>query len=214
MTDPAAVVNLIRGTLATALLLAAPLLGVALLAGLLTSLAQAVTSMQDYTINFVPKVLGVLAVLAAASPWMLGRLMGYTRELLAHLEHPGAMRTPMTFSSPALVPLLAVLVRTGALLGTAPLLDTLALGPRLKAALALVVALLVAPTMTIPGTNGPLDPFGLGALLLREAAVGAAIGLAARLLLTSMELAGTLLGYQTGFSYPPRSTPPVPWPPT
>ena len=86
MADPGTVVELIRGALAVALLVAAPLLGIALLAGVVTSLLQAVTAMQDTTITFVPKVLGVLAVLAAASPWMLGHLMGYTSELLAHLD--------------------------------------------------------------------------------------------------------------------------------
>ena len=86
MDDTAAVVELIRGALAMALLVASPLLGVALVAGVITSLLQAVTSMQDTTINFVPKILGVLAVLAAAAPWMLGHLMGYSRELLAHLD--------------------------------------------------------------------------------------------------------------------------------
>ena len=78
----------------------------------------------------------------------------------------------MTSRAPALVALLAVLVRTSALLGTAPLLDTLAVGLRLKAALALVVALLDGADGDHPGPERPLDPFGLGALVLRETAMG------------------------------------------
>ena len=84
--DVAWVIELVRGALATALLLALPLLGVMLLIGVITSLLQAMTSLQDSTLNFVPKVLGLLAVLAVSAPWMLGRLVGYTRELLAHLD--------------------------------------------------------------------------------------------------------------------------------
>jgi flagellar biosynthetic protein FliQ len=84
--DVAAVIELVRGALAMALLLAMPLLAVTLLIGVVISLLQAVTSLQDSTLNFVPKVLGLLAVLAVSAPWMLGRLVGYTRELLAHLD--------------------------------------------------------------------------------------------------------------------------------
>ena len=66
--DVATVTELIREALGTALLLALPLLGVALVIGVITSLLQAMTSLQDSTLNFVPKVLGLLAVLAVSAP--------------------------------------------------------------------------------------------------------------------------------------------------
>jgi flagellar biosynthetic protein FliR len=98
--------------------------------------------------------------------------------------------------------LLAVFVRTAALLAVMPLLDGLSVGFRIKAALALVIALLLVPGIDPDGFAGVEGPIGLGALALREAVFGAAIGLAARLLFVALELAGVFVGYQAGFWLP------------
>lgn len=75
------VIDLIRETLWHALLLAAPLVGTALVVGLLVGLLQALTQVQDQTISFVPKLLAVGAVLAALLPWWLGRLTQFAADL-------------------------------------------------------------------------------------------------------------------------------------
>lgn len=71
--------------LITALLVAAPILGVVLLLGLVVSLLQAVTGLQEPTLSFVPKLLAVAAVLFLLGPWMLAQLTGFAAELVTHL---------------------------------------------------------------------------------------------------------------------------------
>lgn len=56
----------------------APLLGIALAVGLLVSLFQAVTSMQEMTLSYIPKILAVAVILLLMAPWMLQILMDFT----------------------------------------------------------------------------------------------------------------------------------------
>ncbi|WP_296510429.1 flagellar biosynthesis protein FliQ [Rhodoferax sp.] len=64
------------------LMVSAPVLGTALLVGLLVSLFQAVTQIHEATLAFVPKLLAVIAVFAIAGPWMLTMLVEYIRRML------------------------------------------------------------------------------------------------------------------------------------
>ncbi len=64
------------------IIVSAPVLGVALVVGLLVSLFQAVTQIHEATLAFVPKLLSVVAVLAIAGPWMLTMLVEYIRRVL------------------------------------------------------------------------------------------------------------------------------------
>jgi flagellar biosynthesis protein FliQ len=75
------VVDLARNAIFTAMLLAGPLLLVALGVGLLVSVVQAVTQIQEQTLSFVPKLFAVMAVFLLALPWMLQVLVRYTLEL-------------------------------------------------------------------------------------------------------------------------------------
>jgi flagellar biosynthesis protein FliQ len=63
------------------LLLAAPLLMVALLTGLIVGAFQAATQINESTLSFIPKVLAIAATLVITGPWMLKVLVSYTREL-------------------------------------------------------------------------------------------------------------------------------------
>ena len=49
--------------------------------GLLISILQAVTQIQEQTLSFIPKILGLVAVVAIAGPWMLGTIVTWTTEL-------------------------------------------------------------------------------------------------------------------------------------
>ena len=69
----------------TALLLAAPMLLVGLIAGVLVSMFQAATQINEMTLVFVPKILCVAAALLIAFPWMLKIMVGFTRDLIANL---------------------------------------------------------------------------------------------------------------------------------
>jgi len=64
------------------LMVSAPVLGAALLVGLLVSLFQAVTQIHEATLAFVPKLVAVIAVFAIAGPWMLTMLVEYIRRML------------------------------------------------------------------------------------------------------------------------------------
>lgn len=67
------------------LLVSAPMLTVALGVGLVVSILQAVTQIQEQTLSFVPKLLAVAAVFLVALPWMLQLLVKYTAELFRSL---------------------------------------------------------------------------------------------------------------------------------
>ena len=67
------------------LLLGAPLLLVALVTGLLISLFQAATQINEMTLSFIPKLLAVFATLVIAGPWMLGLVLDYMRTLFSSI---------------------------------------------------------------------------------------------------------------------------------
>ena len=67
--------------------LGAPMLIVSLAIGVAVSLVQAVTSVQEATLTFVPKLAGVAAVMVLAGGWMLDQLASYTRELFQSIPH-------------------------------------------------------------------------------------------------------------------------------
>jgi flagellar biosynthetic protein FliQ len=77
----ALVVDLARNAIMLALLVAGPMLVVALLVGLAVSILQAVTQIQEQTLAFVPKLVGVSAVFLLALPWIIQLLVKYTTEL-------------------------------------------------------------------------------------------------------------------------------------
>ncbi len=67
----------------TVLLVSAPILGAALLTGLLISILQATTQIQEMTLVFVPKIVVVLLVVLIFGPWMLNILVNFTHSLIA-----------------------------------------------------------------------------------------------------------------------------------
>lgn len=78
-------VDLIRHALMTAFWIALPLLAVGFVAGILISLVQIVTSIQDAAFGTVPRLIAFLAGFILLAPWMLLRLTSYTAELLSNL---------------------------------------------------------------------------------------------------------------------------------
>lgn len=79
------VVGLTREAMEMILLLSAPVLGVGLVLGLLVSIFQAVTQLQEMTLTFIPKLLGVAIVLVILSPWMMEILVTYTATLFENI---------------------------------------------------------------------------------------------------------------------------------
>ncbi|EMW0827999.1 flagellar biosynthesis protein FliQ [Klebsiella aerogenes] len=70
-----------------ALALAAPLLLAALISGLVVSLLQAATQINEMTLSFIPKILAVVATIIIAGPWMLNLLLDYMRTLFSNLPN-------------------------------------------------------------------------------------------------------------------------------
>jgi len=84
MTETEAIHLLARGILvATELLL--PVLIVALVVGVAISLVQAATQVQEMTLSFAPKLGAIVLVLLVMGPWMIGRLVDFTRDLFSLL---------------------------------------------------------------------------------------------------------------------------------
>ena len=72
----------------TALLIAAPVLSVAVFVGLAISIAQAVTQIQDQTVSIIPKIVVMLLTMLYVMPWSLGQLVQYSARLFAAIpEH-------------------------------------------------------------------------------------------------------------------------------
>jgi flagellar biosynthetic protein FliQ len=63
-------------------MLAAPLLLVALVVGLLVGIFQAATQINEMTLSFIPKLIGMATAMVVAGPWMLKQLVSYTRMLI------------------------------------------------------------------------------------------------------------------------------------
>jgi flagellar biosynthetic protein FliQ len=76
-------VSIMRGGIYEILILAAPILLVAMVVGLVVSIFQATTSIQEQTLTFVPKIVAIMLVLALLGGWMFGNLEQYTRDLFA-----------------------------------------------------------------------------------------------------------------------------------
>ena len=75
------VVSLIVDMMSITIKVAAPMLVAGLVVGLLVSIFQAVTQIQEQTLSFIPKVIGLIAVVAIAGPWMLDTIVTWTTEL-------------------------------------------------------------------------------------------------------------------------------------
>jgi flagellar biosynthetic protein FliQ len=73
-------IELVREALLTALTIGAPVLVVGMLVGIAMGLIQALTQVQDQTVAFVPKLLAMAAILLACLPWLLDRLLEFTRQ--------------------------------------------------------------------------------------------------------------------------------------
>ena len=79
---PETVVNLVRQGLEVSILVSAPLLLTALVTGLVVSVFQAATQINEMTLSFIPKLLAIFAVMVLAGPWMLSVMVDFTRRLI------------------------------------------------------------------------------------------------------------------------------------
>lgn len=69
--------------------LSLPILGVSLIVGLMVSVFQAVTQLQEPTLTFIPKILAVVVVIVVAGPWMMNTIVDYTHEIFMGVQEVG-----------------------------------------------------------------------------------------------------------------------------
>jgi flagellar biosynthetic protein FliQ len=81
------VLSLGRDAIYTTVMLSAPLLISALVVGLIVSIIQAVTQINEATLTFIPKMLAIIVVLIVMAPWMTQMLTSYTTELFTNLPN-------------------------------------------------------------------------------------------------------------------------------
>ena len=81
------IVNLMRGAVFQVFILCAPVLGAALIVGLIVAIFQATTSIQEQTLTFLPKMLVILAILALIGGWMFSMMGNYTVNLLSQIPN-------------------------------------------------------------------------------------------------------------------------------
>ena len=77
--------QLLAQMLWTAVLISAPLLGMTLIVGLVISILQVVTQVQEVSLVFVPKILAAVLALALFGPWMLRKLVGFAANLIGSI---------------------------------------------------------------------------------------------------------------------------------
>lgn len=76
--NPDLAIDLFKSTVTFALYIVAPFLGATLVIGLVTSIVQSVTSMQEQTLTFVPKLLALSGLILVLAPWLLRALSEFT----------------------------------------------------------------------------------------------------------------------------------------
>ncbi|MDR1875276.1 MAG: flagellar biosynthesis protein FliQ [Synergistaceae bacterium] len=83
---PVSMFDVLSGAVWTMLVVALPVLLVAMGVGLIIGILQTATSIQEQTLIFIPKILAVFIFIVLAGPWMSGKVLQMTREILGQLE--------------------------------------------------------------------------------------------------------------------------------
>src|SRR4030066_141859 len=158
---PESAMTIGRQALEITFMVSAPLLLSALATGLLVSIFQAATQINEMTLSFIPKLLVMFLVMVLAGPWMINIMTAELNTLLA------------TFLWP--------LSRILALVATAPILGNPSIPVRVKLGLAIMITILVAPT--VEQSLPQIDPSsGIGLIiLLQQVMIGIAIGFVMRI---------------------------------
>jgi flagellar biosynthetic protein FliQ len=87
MITEEAILDIAREAIYNIIICAAPMLLVSLVIGLLVSIFQTVTSIQEQTLTFVPKLLGVFATLMICGSWLLNNMSGFMEELWSNFSY-------------------------------------------------------------------------------------------------------------------------------
>lgn len=78
-------IQLGREALTMVMLVSAPMLGLGLIVGILVSIFQATTQIQEQTLTFIPKIIAIFVALLLFGPWILSMMVDYTRQIFMNL---------------------------------------------------------------------------------------------------------------------------------
>ena len=81
------VIGFARQSIELALMIAMPMLGIGLLVGIVVSVIQAATQIQEMTLTFIPKVVAIFLALLLAFPWILDKMVTFTRNLIINIPN-------------------------------------------------------------------------------------------------------------------------------
>ena len=82
---PDFVIGFARQSIELTLMIALPMLGVGLIVGLAVSIFQAATQIQEMTLSFIPKILSIFLALLLAFPWIMDKILAFTREIYLNI---------------------------------------------------------------------------------------------------------------------------------
>lgn len=81
------VISIAERSVMTILLICGPILIISLVVGLVISIFQATTQIQEQTLAFVPKIVAVLVAIVFFGPWMLSQILTFTQDIFGNLSH-------------------------------------------------------------------------------------------------------------------------------
>jgi flagellar biosynthetic protein FliQ len=85
--SPDLVIGIARQAIQVTLLVALPILGIGLVVGVLVSMVQAATQIQEMTLTFVPKIISIFVGLLLLLPWIMSHLMTFTLEIFNNIPN-------------------------------------------------------------------------------------------------------------------------------
>ena len=85
--SPELVIGVARQAIQVTLLVALPILGIGLVVGVVVSMVQAATQIQEMTLTFVPKIISIFVGLLLLLPWIMSQLMSFTLEIFRNIPN-------------------------------------------------------------------------------------------------------------------------------
>ncbi len=84
---PEFVVGFARQSIELALMIALPMLGIGLVVGVFVSVIQAATQIQEMTLSFIPKIISIFVALLLSFPWIMDKLVTFTRNVFLNIPN-------------------------------------------------------------------------------------------------------------------------------
>ena len=202
MLDTSLVIELGREALWVAILIAGPLLGVALIVGLIIGIIQAATSINEMTLSFIPpKIAALVAVLIFVGSWQISVIVDFTRKLYERIPTL-FLGWPMELFVADLIErfytALWPFLRIGAMLLAVPVLSIDAVSVRIRVLLTLALTLMIYPLVDWP-TIDPVSAEGL-AEIVNQILIGVLMGFFLQIVTAAVVVGGQAIANAMGLS--------------